>query len=227
MQQSKSRNGSTIQRDGVVGLGGERPAVHHRARVGLRVVVGRERDRPLGLAADAVVVHEAHDPHGEALRRRDQPVREGERRLAGDASPPAARRRSAGTGPARARGRRRRSRRSPPRSPRPRCRPRPSRRRRRRPTACWRSAARAGRARRPGARDRCGRCCTTRSRRSARGSIPASAHAREDGPQRQLELGLGRLAVLVVGGLADARHRDPPTDRSHAGIPFRIWYGGL
>ena len=63
---------------GVVRLGRQRPAVHHRARVVLRVVVGGERDRALGLGLDAVVVHEAHHPHGEALGRRHEPVGEGE-----------------------------------------------------------------------------------------------------------------------------------------------------
>ena len=52
---------------GVVRLGGKRPAVHDRARVRLRVMVGRERDGPLRLGSHAVVVHEAHDPHREAL----------------------------------------------------------------------------------------------------------------------------------------------------------------
>jgi len=31
------------------------------------VMVGRERDGPLRLGSHAVVVHEAHDPHREAL----------------------------------------------------------------------------------------------------------------------------------------------------------------
>ena len=47
----------------------------------------------------------------------------------------------------------------------------------------------------------------------------------EDRPQRQLHLGLRRLAVLVVGGLADAGDGHVTSDRSHAGTPFRIRYG--
>ena len=59
------------------------------------------------------------------------------------------------------------------------------------------------------------------------GIDPGVLARREDRAQRELHLGLGGLSVLVVRGLADARHRHPSTDRSHAGILFRIWYGGL
>jgi hypothetical protein len=56
--------------------------MHHGPGIGLGVVIGGEGDGALGLRLDAVVVHEAHDPHGEALGRGDEPIGEGERRLA-------------------------------------------------------------------------------------------------------------------------------------------------
>ena len=55
--------------------------------------------------------------------------------------------------------------------------------------------------------------------------MPGVRAGREDGPQRELELGLGRLAVLVIGGLADAGDGHVTSDRSHAGTPFRLRYG--
>jgi hypothetical protein len=56
--------------------------------------------------------------------------------------------------------------------------------------------------------------------------MPSAAARREDGLQRELDLGLGGLAVLVVGGLTDAHDRDPAADaafrndvrHSHVGL---------
>jgi hypothetical protein len=68
---------------GVVGLGGERPAVHHGSRVALRMMIRGQGNRPLCACAYTVLVHEAHHPHGEALGGGDEAVGKGHGLLAG------------------------------------------------------------------------------------------------------------------------------------------------
>ena len=58
----------------VVGLRRQRPAVHHRARIGLRVMIRGERNGALRRWRDLVLVQEAHRPHGVALRGRHHAV---------------------------------------------------------------------------------------------------------------------------------------------------------
>ena len=57
--------------------------MHHRARVGLGVMIGGERDGALRRIGDLVLVQEAHRAHGVALRRRHHAIGRVERRLAG------------------------------------------------------------------------------------------------------------------------------------------------
>ncbi len=60
---------------GVIPLAGEWAAVHHRARIALRMRVGGERHRAQRLVGGAVVVEEALRAQRDLLRRRHQPER--------------------------------------------------------------------------------------------------------------------------------------------------------
>ena len=151
---------------------------------------------------DPVLVHEAHHPHGEALGGRDEPVGEGQRRLAETPWRRAAPRRSAGTGPGPARGRRRRS---------PRCRPPPPPRRWPPPREppppppphCMFGEAERGQAQRGGDTRGVVAVVAVGGESVHLPGIEAGVGAGlEDGLQRQLELGVRSLPVLVVGRLA-------------------------
>ena len=63
---------------GVIVLLGQRPAVHHRARVLLGVVIGGHGDRPQRRPFDAVLMGEALVAHGVFLRGRHDAVGHGE-----------------------------------------------------------------------------------------------------------------------------------------------------
>jgi hypothetical protein len=59
MQQSNRCSGSAIQREASYFSRVQRLAVHHGARVVLRVVIGRQRDGTQRLLPDAVLMHVA------------------------------------------------------------------------------------------------------------------------------------------------------------------------
>ena len=200
----------------VVHLGRQRPPVHHRTWIRLRVLIRRERDRAQRLAPEFVVVQEAHGAHRVALARRDHAIRKRVRLLAGDGG-----RRPAET-EARELPLRERAEDDDA--------VRHARRDRRRRVADRRRAAapapaplhvgeaqlvdaeRRGEPRRVVAIVRVGREAVDVARRYSR--VLARA---EDRLERERELGLGGLSMFVVGGLADARDRDTSAQRSHAG----------
>src|SRR5215470_12603374 len=202
---------------GVVGLQRARPAVHHRARIGLRVVIRRQRDGPLRPLVDAVIMHEAHHSHGEALGRRAEAIGEGQRGLP--------RHRGA--------GRRRAKALELPLGERAedyhavrdaaRHRGRGVAHRRRAPTSAA-APLHVGEA----------EGGETKGGRDARGIVAVVAvggktidlawldasvgASTQDGLERQRELGVRRLAVLVVRGLADPRNGDLAAQRSFLSV---------
>ena len=200
---------------GVVGFGRERPAVHHRARIGLGMVIGGERDGALRRIGDLVLVQEAHRAHGVALRRRHHAVGRVERRLAGG---DAARRRGAEAlelalrqrpehhdAIGHAAGHRRRGIAHGGRSAAPAAAPVHV------GEAQRRQAERGGQARRIVAVVGVGGEAVDAARIDA--GILAG---RQDRLQGELELGDRRLAVLVVGGLADTGDRHLAAKRALA-----------
>ena len=68
----------------VVGLARERTAVHHGARIELRVVITGHRDRGERVLGDAMLMHEAAGAERDPLRGRGHPVWPGVRRRSGD-----------------------------------------------------------------------------------------------------------------------------------------------
>ena len=86
----------------VIHLFGERTAVHHRARIGLGVMIRRHCDGPHRLAPDAVFMRVAHELQRVALRRYEDAVGVDQCIVAGTVHRPR-HVRSAGTGPVRAR----------------------------------------------------------------------------------------------------------------------------
>ena len=154
---------------GVVGSARERLAVPDRARVPLRVGVGRERDLGERLLRDAVIVHEALRVERALLCRRQEPVE----MLVGEVAAGAARRArlaEAAELPLRERAERDHVPRVARRRPRHRraARPRPCCSRHR-PRAARSTRANARRARPRAGAGRCARPCTRRSRRSRAG----------------------------------------------------------
>jgi hypothetical protein len=189
-------------------------------------MVGRQRDGALGLLPDPVVVHVAHDLHRETLRRRDEAVREGQRRLAAGGG----RRRCGAEALELALGERTEHHDAVSVAGRDR-RGRVADRRRAASTAATPlhvGEAQLGKAERGGQARGIVTVVAVRREAVDLSGIDSGVFARgENRAERELHLGLGRLAVLVVRGLADACHRHATSDRSHAGILFRIWYGGL
>ena len=181
--------------------------MHHRARVGLRVVVGGERDSALRVASDAVFVHEARHLHRELLRRCAHAVRHLAGHVAGDRGGPG------GLAEAAILALCERAEDDD-------------------------ALGQPGSDRRRAVRDRGGAAATSAARLHQRAAQPVRAARRsearriaavvavrreavdlarveagigaggEDRLERELELGVGRLAVLVVGRLADADDGD-------------------
>ena len=158
----------------------ERPPVHHRARVALRVGIARDRDHPEVLAARAVLVHVTARLERVHLRRGHQAHRHAERLTPPDRAPDRAARRA-----------RAHARAAEPaelaladravthddvgRASRPRPAPRGARPRTpscRRPGTARRSADRAARAPAPFRRGRCARSGRRRARRRRRARGP-------------------------------------------------------
>jgi hypothetical protein len=179
-------------------------------------MVRGERDRALAVRRDAVLVHEAHEAHGEALRRRDEPVGKRERGLADGG------------------GRGRRGPEALELSLRQRAEHhhtvgvpgRDGRRgvadgRRSAPTAAAPLHVREAQLRETEGGGEPGRVITVVAVRGESVHL-ARRDARvlaggEDGAQRQLHLRLGGLPVLVVRGLADAGDGDTAADRLGSG----------
>ena len=150
----------------------DRPPVHHRARIALRVLVRRHRDLPQLRRGGAVLVHMTPSPHRQKLRRRHQALRHVER--VRPAQPP---RPTVQAEAPELALRQRPIDHDEPRVARMNPRRRvPDRRAdaaaaaRRRP--CSRSRSRAGRAPSTADSGRCGRPSTTRTRQSAAGPAP-------------------------------------------------------